>query len=148
MIWWIMRRPVSRQEIIDAAMELEGVPWKHQGRSTTGVDCIGLLRHVAVRLELTDYDVAGYRRTPGLDFVKRLREAGLRRKPMSERKTGDVMIFRDGTQPMHVGFLVVRPDGEWILHSTALHRKVMLERYGHELVDNALHCWQMPGVED
>ncbi len=124
------------------------MPWKHQGRSATGVDCIGLLRHVAQRLELTDYDVAGYRRTPTMEFVSKLREAGLRRKPLADRKTGDVLIFRDGTQPMHVGLLVVKTDGEWILHSTALQRKVVLERYGHELLENTLHCWQMPGVED
>lgn len=34
---------VTAEELVDAARSLVGVPWKHQGRSVLGVDCIGLV---------------------------------------------------------------------------------------------------------
>ena len=34
---------IKRREIVDAARNWVGVPYRHQGRTRNGIDCVGLL---------------------------------------------------------------------------------------------------------
>jgi cell wall-associated NlpC family hydrolase len=47
---------ITPQQLIDEARKLVGTPWRHQGRSKLGVDCIGLVLLAA--------------KNAGLDLVK------------------------------------------------------------------------------
>ena len=47
---------VTRTDIVAAARGWLGVPWRHQGRSRAGVDCVGLVVVVCRSLGLSDHD--------------------------------------------------------------------------------------------
>jgi hypothetical protein len=58
---------VKAQDFVDAARSYLGVPFRHQGRTEHGVDCIGLV--ILARLKLgpwdaTRHDIVNYRRNP------------------------------------------------------------------------------------
>lgn len=52
------------KSIVEAARELLGAPFLHQGRSARGLDCVGLLVLVARRLGLRYRDSTTYGRCP------------------------------------------------------------------------------------
>ncbi|MCC3862539.1 C40 family peptidase [Emcibacteraceae bacterium Y4] len=138
----------NRDDIILAARSWLGRPWRHQGRSSTGVDCAGLVVLVARSLGLADHDVSGYRRTPHAGrFVAAFREA-MEEIRIADLKTGDVILFADGISPCHVAFYVAGEDQPWIIHAHALRRKVVEEIYTADWQKIAIHAFRCYGVAD
>ena len=55
---------VTRAQVVDAARKWLGTPWRHQGRNTHGIDCVGLVVVVCKGLGISSYDDTGYGRDP------------------------------------------------------------------------------------
>lgn len=102
---------VTRQQIVDAAMKLHGVHFRHQGRlrdgidGADGVDCVGML--VAIGREINFpkiFDVEGYRRTPSADTIRTTLRLNCDEIPIGEVRRGDIYLMRmGGRKPRHVG---------------------------------------------
>src|SRR5437660_820030 len=110
----------TRQDIVDKARELLGVRWHHQGRSTAGIDCVGVPIWIAHELGLSEFDETGYGRLPE---ARRL-IAGLNTnmdRVQGEPQMGDVLLMRFQTDPQHVA--IVTDLG--ILHAYMATRKVV-----------------------
>lgn len=132
------------ETLITEARSWLGVPWRHQGRSRAGVDCVGLLVCVARALGLSDYDCTGYSRRPqGQGFVSHFR-AVLDPLPLPEASSGDVLVFADGRYPCHCGFLSHRHGVPHLLHAHALRRKVIEEPYAGEWPGKIKFAFRFP----
>ncbi len=89
------------EALIAAARGYVGVPWRHQGRSRHGIDCVGLLVCVARDLGIPVEDVRAYEREPRAHDLTRL----LRRHctAVSAARPGDIVLM--GRPSTHVGIL-------------------------------------------
>ncbi|GIX11751.1 C40 family peptidase [Elioraea sp.] len=123
---------VTPERIVAEARTWLGVPWRHQGRSRAGIDCVGLVVQVARALDLSDYDHTAYgRRAQGLGLVEHFR-ANMDGVAIPEARPGDVLVFADQAYPCHCGFLSERLDHPHLIHAHALRRKVIEEPYAGE----------------
>lgn len=95
----------------------EGVPFHHQGRSRFGIDCVGLAVAALAEQGITVETPANYSRTAqGRALLDRIEGSGLVRRAESLHpiEVGDILVFRVGEDPQHVG--VALGDG-WMIHS-------------------------------
>ena len=123
---------ITSERIIAEARGWLGVPWRHQGRTRRGVDCVGLVVCVARGLDLSDYDSTGYgRRAQGQGFVEHFR-SNMDAVPIPDAGPGDVLVFADHAYPCHCGFLTERLGHPHLLHAHATRRKVIEEPYAGE----------------
>lgn len=120
-----MQPDADRAEIVAAARSFLGVPFRHQGRTRHGLDCIGLVVAVARDLGRYEGDVTGYqRRTSGNSFMAQMQAEGLRDVPWECRLPGDVVLMHDNHYPCHVAIL---SETDRIVHAFALRRQVVEE---------------------
>ena len=145
----------TRAAIVAEAATWEGVPFKHQGRSRAGVDCVGLGICVgrAVGL-LGTYDITNYRRNAdGQDLLREFRGAMRREKLVNQARPGDVFLLRDRQFVIHVG-IVLSLAPVVMMHSYAVSRCVLRCRPDRErdsqgvLSDRIQFCFEYPGVTD
>ena len=123
---------VTCEAIVAEARGWLGVPWRHQGRSRAGIDCVGLVVQVARALRLSDYDHTVYgRRAQGQSFVEHFR-SNMDGIAIPEAVPGDVLVFADQVYPCHCGFLTERHHQPHLLHAHALRRQVIEEPYAGE----------------
>ena len=123
---------ITPEQIVAEARSWLGVPWRHQGRTRSGIDCVGLVVQVARALGLSDYDHTAYgRRAQGLGLVEHFR-ANMDGVAIPEARPGDVLVFADQAYPCHCGFLTERLGHPHLLHAHALRRKVIEEAFAGE----------------
>ncbi len=121
---------MTRTEIVTAARALIGVPWRHQGRTLRGLDCIGLLVEVAKTLGVHYVDRTDYSRDPThhalLDHLRQFTTFCL---PSAE-KTGLIGVFRQSSLPCHVGIFATDATGATtLIHTLAPVRKVIEQHF-------------------
>lgn len=133
--------------IVTEARGWLGVPWRHQGRSRSGVDCVGLIVQVARALQLSEYDSTAYSRRPeGQGFVQHFRDH-LTAIPIPEAQPGDVLLFADLAYPCHCGLRTTLRGVPHLLHAHALRRKVIEEPFAGEWPDKARFAFRFPQSE-
>lgn len=102
----------TRTQIIQAARELLGVRFLHQGRDpNTGLDCVGFLVALGRRIGYPDIkDVTDYRRVPSAEVIRQTLRHNCDEIPVDEVGDGDIYLMRlGGIKPRHVS---VRVPGE------------------------------------
>lgn len=99
---------ITPHAVVYQARTYIGTPWRHQGRSRTGLDCGGLVFCVWLDLgEELDDAPSGYKRLPkSYDFVQHFRNS-FREINLRDLSPGDVALFRiaDVAYPMHAGII-------------------------------------------
>ena len=139
---------ITPASILQQARLWIGTPFLHAGRTrsvknkTGGADCIGLVLGVARELHLcakdgkalTAYDYQGYGRSGRHLLLQK--EMHQRLCPVSHEEalqSGDILLFRIGKYPQHVGFFV-REEKKALIHA--------YESLGH-ITEHALSsCWE------
>jgi len=110
---------VIAAEIITAARQCVGTPFRHQGRSLdTGLDCAGVALHVANVVGRDALDVTGYGRAPAngqLESALDIQPGLVRVLDIAARQPGDLLLMRFAREPQHLAVLV----GENIVHAYA-----------------------------
>jgi cell wall-associated NlpC family hydrolase len=137
---------VTRLDVVIEARRWLGVPWRHQGRTRAGVDCVGLIALVARDLAISTYDYTSYgRRAHGQAFVHHLAE-NMDALRVAEAQPGDVLVFADQAYPCHCGFLTEKFEQPHLLHSHATRRKVIEEPYIGEWPARVRFAFRFRGV--
>lgn len=106
-------------EIVAAGRQYLGTRWVHQGRSRSGVDCVGLLVLVARDLGIPHQDVRNYDRRPAEGQLERILGEQLVAIPRHEVRIGDVVALEDrqSRQVCHVGILTDGANPFGLLHA-------------------------------
>ena len=107
---------MTPDDIIQAARDLIGTPFVHQGRIPhVALDCAGLVVAVAQAVGAEYIDQTGYSRSPSGGLLEAALEdqPGITRVPPTERAPGDVLLMRFAGDPQHLAILA----GETLVHS-------------------------------
>ena len=139
---------VSRDEVVAEARSWNGVRWVHQGRNRHGIDCIGLVVVVRRALEIGNYDLTGYPRSPDGTFMSHFFNAGGVRVGILKAQPADLLLFKDARSPCHVGIITAR-DGDLMhmVHAHASRHRVIEEPVLHEWRHKWVAAIQMPSVD-
>lgn len=135
---------MTAYQIIEAARGALDVPFRHQGRSLqTGLDCAGLIVHVAKVIGADYVDQSGYGRSPSNGLL----ESALDGQPCLERVTeaqpGDVLLMRFNGDPQHLAILA----GDTIIHAYSQVGKVCEHRYADVWQARTVRIYRFRGVE-
>lgn len=111
--------------LVDEARKLIGTPWQHQARSTSAVDCLGLLVLAERATGRVVADRTNYGRVP----TRAELEAGLEqhygppvlgaRPARADLRPGDKLLIRlkGSKEANHVGIVGDSPNGLTLIHS-------------------------------
>lgn len=136
---------ITGQAIVEEARRWIGRPFRHQGRSEYGVDCIGLV--ILVRHTLAPWPRAirrapDYRRNPNGQLLLELPE---HLEPIVKPEPGCVAVITWPRQkhPSHVAILTP----ETIIHAYAAAGRVVETSYAGHWLRQTHSLWRLPGVE-
>lgn len=137
----------TAETFVAAARSYVGVPWRHLGRSGTGVDCIGLVLLAAREVGCDLLDPAPYAREPqGTRLLEGILGHAAR---VASAEPGDVLLFRMGLYGGHVGIASVHP--AWgvpaCLHAYAPRRQVVEQPMDAELRTALIGAFRLPFLE-
>jgi len=107
---------MTPETIIAAARELLDMPFRHQGRASSGkTDCAGVICHVAESHGLPYADQTNYPRLPGRGRLESAidDQPCLIRVPVSTRQAGDVLLMKFAGDPQHLAIFT----GKTIIHA-------------------------------
>lgn len=143
---------ILRADIIVETRTWLDVPWRHQGRSRDGVDCVGLPVMVGEALGVWDVPkeqyIRDYTMRPQPSEFLRLVKTHMKRIPMASARNGSVLIFREPRVPCHAGILEVDSAGQrWLYHAYAVTRKVIREAMSDEREERCMMAFDYHGVE-
>lgn len=136
-----------RQDIYLAARAYaeDKVPWRHRGRSPTGVDCGGLIIMMCRHFEVPHEDIEGYSRFPDGQLMTTLgRHLILAQPPI---RPGMVAVINDRATPCHVGIVGLKHGQLTMIHST-LAKRVVREEPFEPFFPKLRAMFDFPGVED
>lgn len=149
---------LTRAAVVTEARTWIGVPFRHQGYTRDGVDCIGLLSAVVSALGMGPADPTrrpgaeefrGYARQPsGASLLGGLHRCAVP-IPVHEAQPADIIVVDWGMGPQHVGWLAdYRHGGLSLIH--ALSRGAGGSVVEHRLTGRALSrpvaAFSVPGV--
>lgn len=137
---------IRREEIVAAAREAIGTRFHHEGRLVgVGIDCVGLLVHVAKRLSIPHVDVPHYPRVAIDDSLEEILSRSLVKIDPREADAGDVLCFwiRRPQRPQHVAILT--PHGS-MLHTYADVGRVVEHVFAPSWAKRVRSAWRYPGV--
>ncbi len=137
---------MTADAFVAAARSYVGVPWRHLGRSRTGVDCIGLVLLAAAEVGMDLLDPAPYAREPqGTRLLDGILAHATR---VADAAPGDVLLFRLGLYGGHVGIASAHP--AWgvaaCLHAYAPRRQVVEQPMDAELRAALLGAFRLPAL--
>lgn len=130
--------------VISRTREWVDVPFRHQGRSRAGADCVGLFHGVAEEMGRDLPFPSNYTRTPDQKSVQYYMEKFFDRVPKAEMKPGDFVMMRFADNKLrvpncHVALLT--PLG--IIHAARLYRKVAEHTLDDEWKDRIEYVYRM-----
>lgn len=116
-------------DLLTSARAAIGTPFRHQGRTLRGMDCVGLLIHTCSENGVVPRDVEGYPPRPsnGLleaTFDAHVESGMLLRLPVDDLRPGNFLMMRFGREPQHLAICA----GDTIVHSYMAAGKVCEHR--------------------
>jgi len=109
------------QEMIAESRKWVGRPWRHQGRSWQGVDCVGLFKAVAKSKGFIIDMPDNYTRFPDPNELREGMKEVCEEIRIKLARPGDFYIMQFEGRGIHVA---MKTD-QGILHAAAIHRKVV-----------------------
>jgi cell wall-associated NlpC family hydrolase len=132
---------VTPAAVIAEARRWVGVPFRHQGRSQRGIDCVGLPIVVCQSLGLLDqrFDVATYGRLPSGELVDRLRAHC---RPIPAAVPGSLIVIAWTKIAAHVAICT----GETMIHAYESVGCVVEHGYRGRWIRLTHSTWALPGL--
>ena len=138
---------LNRSDIVTEARSWIGVRWRHQGRNTSGIDCVGLIVQVGAALSISDYDTVAYQRHPDTNkFLHYFTKAKCRRKPIKDVEIGDILALCDYNYPCHTAIYSNKYNRPHIIHAYVPHKSVTEEEYTDKWKEKTIACFEYRGI--
>jgi cell wall-associated NlpC family hydrolase len=136
-----MATPVTPQQIIAEARQWVGVPFRHQGRARSGIDCVGLPIVVGQALGVLSrgLDVANYGRLPSAELVERLTQHCSR---LPAPVPGSLVAIAWTRTAAHVALCA----GDTLIHAYESVGRVVEHGYRGRWLKLTHSAWALPGV--
>lgn len=139
----------TRAQVIQAARECLGTPFRHQGRKPgIGLDCVGLVRWPAVVLGLVPptADYLTYARSPDPYVMREQLTKYAREIPPNEARPGDILWLRIYRDPTHLAILTF---DHTIIHAVSDGPRCVVEHgFRAPWPSRVVAAFQYPGLED
>lgn len=142
-----------RDEIVAHTRRYIDVPFVHQGRGESGVDCLGLLLMVAQKAarrfeaqQVTEIDVPTYGYRPDTVLLKQKLDRFLVPIPAKELMPADVVLLKVNGSPQHLAIICDYPmEGELgMIHAYAPARAVIEHRYDRAWRQDTYAAYRLP----
>lgn len=92
---------MDRARIVSRARDYTGTPYRHQGRSIAGVDCIGLIIRVGEDLGYKiNHEAYAYEQIPNPSVLWTGMNSNFKRQ--KDMQEGDILVFRIYKEPQHM----------------------------------------------
>jgi cell wall-associated NlpC family hydrolase len=143
-----------RQQILDAAMELRGTPYRHRGcLPGVGIDCamtvvwvckrVGLLPHA---WEAPYYSPEWHMHQNEEQLLQTLEAAGAQEIPRDTHQPGDILAFQYGRVCSHLGIRVADIHGMPYLVHAVWKEQVHHHLLSADLMKRLRRAYHLPGV--
>jgi cell wall-associated NlpC family hydrolase len=144
-------RTIARREVVEAARELVGLPYRHQGHTRRGLDCIGLIIVVAQKFGFDTSIPRGYSAQPQGRQVLVGADRTLW-KPEDQQRIlpGDIAVFwgLSATEPQHFTIIGHGSTGLTVIHAYSKFMKVV-EQGWNPIWQKRYHSrYVLPGTEE
>jgi cell wall-associated NlpC family hydrolase len=132
---------ITQQDIVTEARSWLGVSFRHQGRDSNGIDCVGLPIVIARTLGLLpkDFDTSVYGRLPTGEIIQRL-QAVCHQSPVI--KVGSIIVIAWSKIAAHTAIYT----GESMIHAYERVGQVVEHGYRGRWIRMTHSAWLMPGV--
>jgi hypothetical protein len=140
---------MTRDEIVAEARGWIGTPFRPNGRSRLGLDCLGLVVMLGRKFGIPHTDAADYSMWPSEERLI-LRQLGeyLDRVHPQARQDGCIGAFAQQRLPCHVGVLSTRYGRPHVIH-TRIAPPVVLEQLLEPQADlRLIAAFSLPGMVD
>lgn len=140
-------------DVIACARQFSGVRFMHQGRSPTGLDCLGLLIITAQTLGLSfageaveTLDIPTYGARPDTLLLKHKLDTHLMPIARDEIRAADVVVLKVDGLPQHLALMTDYPmPGELgMIHAYAPARQVVEHRYDQHWQRQTYLTYRLP----
>ena len=140
-------------DVIACARRFSGVRFMHQGRSTAGLDCLGLLILTAQNLNLRFadnpvevLDIPTYGTRPDVALLKQKLDMHLMPIALTDVAEGDVVVLKVDGLPQHLAMITDYPlKGELgMIHAYAPARQVVEHRYDAQWRRHTYLAYRLP----
>lgn len=135
---------LAAADVIAAARSYVDVPFRHQGRSREGLDCLGLLICAAVDLGLPYRDNLNYGRTP--DPRRILKEIRQQLIPADAYAPGLVVLLRWGADTAHFGLITDLGGRLGLIHAAQPYGRVVEHGFDATWRRRRRGLFAIPGV--
>ena len=131
----------TREQIVAAARSWIGVPWIHQGRTRSGVDCGGLIIGLCTELGM-DFSAVpmDYPRRKRDTFIQQWCEHFFIPQGRTPGAPGDIHLYLLGRWPQHMAVWT----GESVVHITVESRKVSETELDPRLAERLVCSYRLP----
>lgn len=137
---------LTPDDVIAEARRWIGTRWVHQGRTTAGIDCAGLLVCVLRNLGQEVEDMQGYRRSPdGESFRANIYN---QTDYQSQPSPGAIGLFREAIFPTHTGFFAEQNGILTLIHAYSLAGKVVEEPFQFRWPEKLVAVRKIRGLVD
>lgn len=138
-------RAIGQYDVVDEARKLIGTPYRHQGRSRYGVDCVGFVVLVMERLATlpADLERANYGRLPKAELIEKTRAYCT---PLMVLEPGALLLMRwPGEKDAgHAG--IYTGEDRLMIHAYGVLQRVVEHGYRGAWVRITHSIWRLPGV--
>lgn len=133
-------------EIVECAHTLIGVPFRHQGRTLLGLDCIGVPLYIGKTVGFLDWNPPPYDPRPNMELFERMiRESGSTPVLFKAVAHGDMLRMMSHRYPVHIGIYEIMPNGaEYVIHAYQPFKKVVRSRLTPREWDKVHSVWRFP----
>jgi hypothetical protein len=142
---------LTRQSVISEARTWLNTPWKHQGRTKQGCDCVGPLlgvREVLLKKSRYEFRCDYTFNNPDLELMHTL-DTFLISKPIEDIKIADILLFKFDMAPRHVAILTPYSNESFgLLHSHIKVGKVVEHRFANVWRSKIFKAYEIPGIID
>lgn len=140
---------IDKKDFIKRLQKKIGTPFRHRGRTASGVDCIGLLAVTFSEMGEDILDKKVYGREPRNDRLKENVDANLGApiylKPNSKNllEVADIVLIRFNKEPHHIAVVNKNNNGYTIIHAYGAAEKVVEHRLDDDWYAKITHVYRL-----